>query len=250
MKRICDIYAAMDGIAPFSGACEWDNCGLICGSEDDPVSSAVLSLDADARALELALESGSGLVICHHPPIFDGVKRLTARDIVYRYIRAGVAIIASHTCLDAADGGINDVIADMAGLKNPKKLIMDGAALGRYGELEKTDAESLAAALSKKFGGGADVVQSAPVKMAAVVSGSGGSAVYRLADIGCDTLITGEIKHEHAVFAKNCGLNVIALGHGFSERVILPPLSKRLSALLPDVEFHINMSLAVKRYGA
>ena len=67
------------------------------------------------------------------------------------------------------------------------------------------------------------------------VSGSGGSALALLNEYGIDTLITGEGKHEHFVFADNNGLNLIALGHFETENIIVKPFARRLETLLTGV---------------
>ena len=78
----------------------------------------------------------------------------------------------------------------------------------------------------------ADFIIKRPIRRAAVVSGSGGSALALLNGYGIDTLITGEGKHEHFVFADNNGLNLIALGHFETENIIVAPFARRLETLL------------------
>lgn len=239
--KISDIAAAVNGIAPFESACAWDNCGLMCGDENDDVSRVLVTLDADMHALKLALKNDCTLVISHHPLIFDPLSAVTADVPAYHFIKNGVAVISAHTCLDAADGGINDLLAERAAICSPQPLFTDGCALGRYGELE-AGAEFENAPLmyidflKERIGSErADFIIKRPIRRVAVVSGSGGSALALLHGHGIDTLVTGESKHEHFVFADNNELNLITLGHFETENIIVKPLARRLEELLPDV---------------
>src|SRR4030095_14240765 len=62
------------------------------------------------------------------PPIFAAIKRITAggpTSLIHDAIRRGVAIYSPHTALDVADGGTNDVLADVLGLdedRSPLKI--------------------------------------------------------------------------------------------------------------------------------
>lgn len=236
--KIRDIYDALNELAPFDGACDWDNCGLMCGDMDSDVSRVLVTLDADMYALESAAANRCEAVISHHPLIFGALKAVDADAPVYRYIRRNIAVISSHTCLDAAKGGINDLLAQLAGIRNPKELMIDGEALGRYGEVSAENAREYIDMLKARLHScRADYILSRSVRCAAVVCGSGGSALELLRDCGCDTLITGEAKHEHFVYAENHGLNLLTFGHFETENIIVEPLCRRLREMLPEIEF-------------
>lgn len=231
--KIKDIYEIIDKIAPFSSACEWDNCGLICGDMEDAVAGIYLTLDADLYALKQAQNNGANLVISHHPLMFDALRKVTSDSNIYHYIRAGVSVISAHTCLDAAKGGINDCLAKIAGLENAKEMITDGIPLGRMGSVCVDDADSFVKSLCNKLDTGAQFVINTKIQNVAVVSGSGGGCMDDALKSGCDTLITGEAKHDHFVRANDIGFNLIALGHFETENIILQPLYERLKDICP-----------------
>lgn len=236
--KIKDILCALNKIAPFDSACKWDNCGLLCGAEEKEVSRVLVALDADRAALEFALKNGCELVISHHPVIFDAQKSLTDAHTAFHYIENRVAVISSHTCLDAASGGINDLLAAHVGITEPKVLMLDGCALGRYGDVNAENAELYIDTVKESLSSQrADYLLCRPIRRAAVVSGSGGSALELLVGCGCDTLITGEAKHEHFVYAADHGLNLLTFGHYETENIIVAPLASRLSDMLPCAEF-------------
>ena len=231
--KIRDIYEIIDKIAPFSTACEWDNCGLICGDMEQEVTGIYLTLDADLYALENAKKQGANLVISHHPLTFEPLRKVTAESNIYHYIRNGIAVISAHTCLDAAKGGINDCLAEIAGLEDIKEMITDGIPLGRTGHVLADDGDGFVESLCKKLNTGAQYVINGKIRNVAVVSGSGGGCMDDAVKSGCDTLITGEAKHDHFVKANDIGFNLIALGHFETENIILQPLYEKLKGICP-----------------
>jgi dinuclear metal center YbgI/SA1388 family protein len=62
------------------------------------------------------------LVIAYHPPIFHPLKRVVAGNLVFDAIRHGVAIYSPHSALDVAEGGTNDMLADVLGLTDRQAL--------------------------------------------------------------------------------------------------------------------------------
>lgn len=116
-----DVTRALDAIAPPALAQSWDNVGLLAGDRDAPCTRVMLCIDLTPPVLEEAIAGKVNLVLAYHPPIFKPVPRLIAQSgepdaIVFRAIRAGIAIYSPHTALDAAPGGTNDVLARLCGL--------------------------------------------------------------------------------------------------------------------------------------
>ena len=66
------------------------------------------------------------MVVCHHPVIFSGLKRITGRNyverIVHKAIKNDIIIYAAHTNLDNMYTGVNAKIAEKLGLTNIKIL--------------------------------------------------------------------------------------------------------------------------------
>ena len=72
-----DIFDFLNGIAPVNTACDFDNVGILVGDPSAEVSGAVVALDCTASAVKTARDNNCGLIITHHPVIFDPLK--TAR---------------------------------------------------------------------------------------------------------------------------------------------------------------------------
>lgn len=120
----CD---AMHAIAPPALAQEWDNVGLLAGDRGAAVRRVLLCIDLTPAVAGEAVQHKVDLVMAYHPPIFRPVHRLTmpshgTEESVFRCIRNGIAIYSTHTALDAAEGGTNDVIARLCGVRQTRPL--------------------------------------------------------------------------------------------------------------------------------
>ena len=129
LKELKDV---LDAIAPPSLAEEWDNVGLLCGDLEWDVSGVMLTIDYTKEVAEEAAEAKCDLVVAYHPPIFSPLKRITGESLVFDAIRRGVAIYSPHTALDVIEGGTNDVLADVIGLKDRRALRAAGQNATHY----------------------------------------------------------------------------------------------------------------------
>lgn len=113
-----DALHALDALCPFRLAADWDNVGLLAGDATWPAKHVMLAIDlTDAVAAE-ALADRVDLLVTYHPPIFKGIRAVTAAaegptTRLADLLAARVSIIALHTALDHAVGGTNDVLLDI-----------------------------------------------------------------------------------------------------------------------------------------
>ena len=124
---VADVCSAMETIAPTGLAQSWDNVGLLAGDPKAVVRRALACIDLTPPVVEEAIKKKIDLLLAYHPPIFKPVSSLRADSrgtdaAVFRCIRNGIAIYATHTALDAAKGGTNDVIASLCGIKQTEPL--------------------------------------------------------------------------------------------------------------------------------
>jgi dinuclear metal center YbgI/SA1388 family protein len=155
-----DVIAAVDGLAPFDLAESWDHVGLQIGAPGDEVHRVLVTLEVDDAVLDEASRRGCDLLLVHHPLIFDPLARLSddteAGRLALRAARDGVAVIAAHTNLDKARGGIADVVAGMLGLKATAPLAPAAAdSLKLVGFVPADDADLVRKAM---FAAGAGVI--------------------------------------------------------------------------------------------
>jgi dinuclear metal center YbgI/SA1388 family protein len=125
--KIKDIYNHLHSIAPFQLQESYDNSGLLVGNMQQEIKGVLLSLDCTEAVIEDALSQGCNLVVCHHPVIFSGLKRLNGNNYVERTIisaiKNDIAILAIHTNLDnVLNQGVSNKMAEKLGLINVKTL--------------------------------------------------------------------------------------------------------------------------------
>jgi dinuclear metal center YbgI/SA1388 family protein len=126
--QLSTIITALQEIAPLSLAESWDNVGLLAGDPSQDISGILLTIDYTQAVAEEGRSRKCDLVIAYHPPVFHALKRIVAGSLVFDAIRRGVAIYSPHSALDVADGGTNDMLADVLGLTARQAL--------RVGELK------------------------------------------------------------------------------------------------------------------
>ncbi len=217
---------------------DFDNVGLLVGSEDAEISSVTVALDITPEVIDEAVKNGSELIISHHPVIFSPLKRVPRDSAVYRLAENGLSALCLHTNLDISpEFGVNTCLADAVGLKNASFVENECLVLGELDE--ETDVRTLAkkikAALSCE--GVRFTLGNKPVKKAAVCSGSGGDLALLAREKGADVLITGEIKHHELLDANSADIAVIDAGHFKTEDIAISPLCRMLETKFTSIKF-------------
>jgi len=115
-------------------AAPWDNVGLLLGDKAEPIQSVITCLTVTQSVVDEAVESGVGMIVSHHPVLFNSVKRLTAETVqgrnLLRLLAKKIAVYSPHTAHDSAPGGVNDQIAALLRLENVVPL-KPGAEAGK-----------------------------------------------------------------------------------------------------------------------
>ncbi len=237
----------LSNAAPPHLALEFDNVGLLIGTNRQDIKKVLVALDCTVDTAREAIDFGADLLLTHHPIFFDPVNRILPdapqTAAAYMLIQAGIAHFAAHTNLDAAQGGVNDCLAKRLGLEEVSELPPEG--LGRIGSLKKPTTLSEFAILVKQNLSTAVRIcgkDNSLLHRVAVIGGSGGSELQNAFDAGADVLVTGEIKHSQALTAKYLNLNIIEAGHYETERVVLLPLIDRLQSWSDDVQYKLTLS--------
>jgi len=126
MATVRDIVEAVDRLAPFRLAQGWDNVGLLLGDAAWPVRRVLVSLDVTETVCVEAERLEADCLLAHHPFLFKDVSRVTAETragrLALRLAAGRRAVIAAHTNLDAAQGGLCDLLAERAGLTDLEPL--------------------------------------------------------------------------------------------------------------------------------
>lgn len=243
--KLTDFLAALETVAPAALAMAGDNIGLLVGPDHDEVAAVLVALDCTSVTAAEAKDLGADLLLAHHPVFFNGVKRLLPDDPEtagpYMLARHGIGLVAAHTNLDAAEGGVNDALARTLGVRDAVPFGSDG--MGRAGALETPmTLGDFAALVADKLSAAVRVCAEADrlVSRVALIGGAAGERFPEAIAAGADVFVTGECKHHHALAAAALGLAVVDAGHYETENVALAPLIKRLQDLTPGVQYHLT----------
>ena len=237
MPKIFEIAEYIESFAPPELADEWDNCGTLvnCGGE---VKRVLCALDITSAVVSEAEASNCQLIVAHHPVIFRPLSKIAHGDIVYRLIRKHISAICAHTSLDAAAGGVNDVLAAIFGMMELQPF----ARIGRVGPLRKpTSATALAESCAERFSAHVRYVDAGkPVQTLAVLGGSGSGLIEEALAVGADCVLTGEGDHHDAIDAREAGVSLISVGHYATEFPVMPVVADRLLKRFPDLTVLIS----------
>jgi len=125
--KIKDIITVLEEMAPLSYAEDFDNVGLLVGNQEEECQGVLVCHDALENVIEEAIAKKCNLVVCFHPILFSGLKKITGKNYVERSvlkaIKNDIAIYAVHTALDNHKEGVNKIFCDALGLTNTKILI-------------------------------------------------------------------------------------------------------------------------------
>ena len=251
MTAVKEIYQLIDNFAPFETQMDFDNAGFLVGRGDRAVERVLVALDITKVVVEEAVRRGCQLIVSHHPVIFGGVKSVTDETVTGQVLLAlaenGLSAICAHTNLDAAEGGVNDCLAQRLGLTDTVLLEQDGTdrrgrayGIGRIGQAHRTGVSGAeyAAYVKEKLGARSVRFEDAgiPVSRVAVGGGSCGSMLEQVRAAGCDTFVTADVKYDVFLSARAMGINLIDAGHYATENVVCPALAKLIAQAFPRVE--------------
>ncbi len=257
MAKISDIIAIMNRIAPENNVMkgEYDNVGLIVGRHEGETERVLCCLDVTGEVLNEAVKVGAKMIISHHPMIWSPIKSVTDGDVLGSKIlyaaENGLSVYAAHTNLDFVTGGINDFVAELFGLTEVEPLLPDATESGGFGRVgnlpSKTTVSDLRTEAELKLKDKHVSVigdTNKTVTRVAVINGAGGGDTEYIDSAikaGATCLITAEVKHHVAVYAKDIGFNVIEAQHYTMEHCYLTRLVQLLKTEAHlahvDVEF-------------
>ena len=261
VPKVGGIAQILDGFAPRKLAESWDNVGLLLGDGSRKVNSIMVCLDTPEWVVEEAINKKVDMIICHHPLIFNPLKRITNDDPIGRkimkLIKNNISVYAMHTNFDSTIGGMNDILMERLGFGNseildprahpyeevaydiiPLENKFENYGLGRIGELDEAvtlqvyaeRVKNLLGIKSLKIIGNGEKI----IKKVAVIGGAGSSYWQKAKIKGADVLITGDISYHTQVDALEGGIALIDGGHFGTEKVIMSFMTEKLRDLLKE----------------
>ena len=125
--KIKELLPILEELAPTAYAEDFDNVGLLVGNPSETISGILVCHDALESVIDEAILKKCNLVVCFHPILFSGLKKITGKTYVERAvikaIQHNIAIYALHTALDNHFSGVNAIFCKNLGIENPQILI-------------------------------------------------------------------------------------------------------------------------------
>lgn len=250
-----DVINLLEKCAPSQLAESWDNPGLQVGSLSQEIKKIFMALDPTPGVLRNAVERRAQLLLTHHPLIFKPCAYIDINafpgNVVAEAVRNHVSLVAAHTNLDRAQGGINDILAELFGLRDVEVLEdMPGGphvGLGRVGNLARPIMLSaLIGQVKEKIG--IDNIklttcEDMEIRRIAIVGGSGSEMAAAAVKKGADILITGDIRHHQALAAHSLGLILMDAGHYNSEKAAFNIFAEYFKKMAHDQGWRVSVEI-------
>ncbi|MBR3850370.1 MAG: Nif3-like dinuclear metal center hexameric protein [Oscillospiraceae bacterium] len=249
MPNVRDVLQKLYELAPANLREDWDNVGLLCGSDEQPVTKILVALDATMGVLQEAKERGCDLLVTHHPMLFGSVRAVnnssvTGKELLFA-ARNAIACVNLHTNLDCVCGGVGDKLAQLlrlqdAALVAPRGTDEQGRPYGYVygGTVDQTALPEFVEFVKCALGctGLRYADGGKPVHRVAVGGGACGDEIPTVLAHGYDTFVTADMKYHMFLDAAQMGLNLIDAGHFQTENPICAVLCDYLRASFPNIE--------------
>lgn len=245
MRTVREIEQALYDLAPKELAFDWDNVGQLLGDPNQNVEKILVALDITEDVADEALQKGCHLIVAHHPvmnckwlPVQTVRNDTPQGHLLLKLLLNGVSAICMHTNLDAAEGGVNDCLAQALRLEDPGPLGREEEKLCRMGTLkEPMPLVEFVKLVSVALGcnGVRYAGTGKTVRRVAVGGGSCGGSQSAVIAAGCDTFVTSDLGYHDFLDAAGKGLNLIDAGHFPTEDVVCEKVVSYLSARFPEL---------------
>jgi dinuclear metal center YbgI/SA1388 family protein len=235
MASLSEIVSYTDRFLRIRDVGDWDNAlnGLQI-ENSGRVTRIGAAVDISTRVLSEAAERRIDLLLVHHGLFWPGLQPV--RGALRRQLRLAfendIALYSAHLPLDIHPRvGNNAQLVAALGLKSPRPFLEEkGQPVGLKVRASLPRSE-LVRRLQKALNGPVKVFDSGPKQTRAIgiVTGAAGSEIYRVANEGIDTFVTGEAPHWAAVAAEELGMNLLLGGHYATEVFGVKALAAHLS---------------------
>ncbi len=246
-----DVCRALEEFAPLAWQEDYDNCGLIVGNRQQPLTGVLLCIDVTTAVLREAQQKNCNMIVSHHPLIFGGLKSITGRTDVERCVEMAlkhdIAIYAAHTNFDNAPNGVSWRMAEKLGLQSCRVLSQkagsEGVGCGVVGGLPTAMKEQEFLAMVKNVFGTPCIRHTEclgkDLKKVALCGGSGADFIETAISAQADVYLTADLKY-HDFFRAEKGLLLVDVGHFESEQFTKEIFFEQLKKKIPTFALHFS----------
>jgi dinuclear metal center YbgI/SA1388 family protein len=214
---------------------DWDNAlnGLQIENSGG-VTKIGAAVDASTRVFEAAAKQNVDLLIVHHGLFWPGLQPVTG--VLRRQLEVAfennIALYSAHLPLDLHPRVGNNVqLAAALGLRSNQPFFEEKGQLIGLKARSSLPRDELDSKLQKALSGPVKAFMFGPKKTGTIgiITGGAGSEIYKVAQEGIDTFVTGEAPHWAAVAADELGMNLLLGGHYATEVFGVKALAAHLS---------------------
>lgn len=237
-----DLEAVLEHLAPASLKLGNDPIGRCIGSSTSIITKIGVALDATTSVLSECIAQGINVLVTHHPLIYTPLSRLDAasgfpESAVIAAIKADITVLSAHTNWDCAEGGINDVLANLLDLTHCQPIeptpgtIGGKTGIGRVGRLHSPMMESDFLSLVEERLHVRARCSEQRVRMVQTVAvcGGAGEGLYSSVKAYADVYVTSDVRHHMFVAAYGEKCTLWDAGHRETEIPGTRQLAARIS---------------------
>lgn len=218
---VANLEAILERLAPASLKLGNDPIGRCIGSSTSSITKIGVALDATPSVLTECIVQGIDALVTHHPLIYSPLNKLDAasgfpESAVIAAIQANIAVLSAHTNWDCAEGGINDVLANILELTHCQPIEptpgtgCGKTGIGRLGRLHTPMLETDFLSLVEerlKVNVRCSERRERMIQTVAVCGGAG-EGLYSKVKEHADVYVTSDIRHHMfvAAYGETCTL--------------------------------------------
>lgn len=226
--KVRHINNIMESYAPSSLKESYDNVGLMVGNLDSHVTSIMVALDCTLEVIKEAVENNCNLILTHHPLLFLKPSSITMETLqgrkIIELIQNNINVYSSHTNLDLARDGLNDILTKLLGFKQwsiieNAEQNFKGEAQG-IGRIVSLDSAITLEQLCERVKGYLNLTtiryageEKMQVNSIAIINGSGEDYFKAAVECGADCIITGDTSYHYVSDFMEMGIGIIDSGH-------------------------------------
>jgi dinuclear metal center YbgI/SA1388 family protein len=256
-----DFKHIMEQYAPSYLKESYDNVGLMVGDLEEEVTSILVALDCTLEVIKEAIEKNCNLILTHHPLLFIKPSSITTETLqgkkIIELVRNNINLYSSHTNLDVAAGGLNDLVTEILGYNEwsviePSSEKSDAGVQGIGRMIQLKEAVTLKSLCEKvktslnisqlRYAGDCGML----INKIAIVNGSGEDYFKASVKLGADCIITGDTSYHYVSDYSEMGVGIIDAGHFETEWPPMKRFAEIIQGRLKDKGFTNRVILSEK----